>query len=128
MTKPTDIRAAAEGRKPDPAEPDTGTRMIVMGSTALTEGFTLIGFETWPDATPETLDELLDSLLSQHCGAFVVMDQALAKSDSALLETVREEGGRVVVIEVPPLCNPGGFHLALDDQVSALTGGRSLDD
>ena len=39
------------------------TRLIAMGSAVLMEGFSLIGLETFPDATAEDLERLLAGLV-----------------------------------------------------------------
>lgn len=103
---------------------DGDARLVFLGERALAEGFALIGFDTWPDADPTTLDRVLDELRRARCGALVVIDQQLAHSGSRLLAQVHAEGRDVVVIEVPSLASPQGFHLAIDDQVQALLGAR----
>jgi vacuolar-type H+-ATPase subunit F/Vma7 len=103
-------------------------RLLFLGEQALAEGFALIGFETWPDASVAQLDEVLGSLRHESQGAFVVIDQQLAASDSELLPLIAAEGRHVVVIEVPTLADPQGFRLDIDDQVQALLGGQHSGD
>lgn len=98
------------------------TRMLFMGSAALTAGFQLIGFETWPDATTEQLDGVLRSLIEERQNAFVILDRDLARRGSPLLERVRTEGGRIVVTEIPPLNDPDEFTGVIDSRVKTLLG------
>ncbi len=98
------------------------TRMIFLGREALTEGFRLIGFETWPDASPAVLETLLRELLDDRQSAFIVLDEKLARSESRLLERVRTDGGRIVVTEVPALHAPDDFHSELEDRVHKMFG------
>jgi vacuolar-type H+-ATPase subunit F/Vma7 len=106
----------------------TATRMLFLGERALAEGFALIGFETWPDATVAELDRLLEELRQARTRAFVVVDQRLAQGGSRLLPLVYDEGGRIMVSEVPPLAHPEAFRLDIDAQVEALLGGQRLED
>jgi len=105
-----------------------GARLLFLGEQALAQGFALIGFETWPDASVAQLDEVLNSLRHEPRGAFVVIDQQLAAADSQLLPRIAAEGRHVVVIEVPSLADPQGFHLDIDDQVQALLGEQRVED
>ncbi|MCW8907390.1 MAG: ATPase [Sedimenticola sp.] len=108
---------------PTPLQEETPTRMLFMGEAALTEGFRLIGFETWADATRQELDELLQGLLKKRQKAFIVLGQALAGCDSALLQQVRAEGGRIIVTQVPSLADPDNFQCEIDDRLQILLGG-----
>ena len=45
--------------------PGGDTRMLFLGDAALTDGFRLIGFETWADPNIEQLDQLLGELLDE---------------------------------------------------------------
>ena len=57
--------------------PVPGTRLIAMGSAALTEGFSLIGFETWPEANEEDLDaELASQLVASEINGLISAIQA----------------------------------------------------
>ena len=98
------------------------TRMLFMGSAALTDGFQLIGFETWPDATPDQLNQVLESLIEGRQSAFVIIDHDLAAQESRMLERVRREGGRIVVTEIPPLNDPETFPGLIEGRVQALLG------
>lgn len=102
-------------------------RLLFLGERALAQGFALIGFETWPDATVAQLDEVLEELRNERRGALVVIDQQLAAADSRLLPFIEEEGRHVAVIEVPALADPQGFHLDIDDELQTLLGGAQLE-
>ena len=104
------------------------TRMIALGSEALTTGFSLIGFETVPDATPEQLETLLRELVRGNQTALLIIESDLARSEGKWLKRVREEGGRIVVAEVPPLQAPGSFRPRVEDLVKAILGASALDE
>jgi len=104
------------------------TRLLCMGEAALTEGFRLIGFETFPDASEQALDRVLTELLRSRERAFIVLDASLAQCCSLRLRQVRSEGGRILVTEVPRLHEPERFRGTIDDQLRRLLGGAELDE
>jgi vacuolar-type H+-ATPase subunit F/Vma7 len=100
------------------------TRMIFMGEAALTDGFKLIGFETWADPTQETLDQQLANLLRQREKAFIILGHKLASCDSLLLKRIRAEGGYIVITQIPSLSEPDNFQCEIDDRLQQLLGGE----
>ncbi|MVF23049.1 hypothetical protein EVC37_15705 [Methylocaldum sp. BRCS4] len=104
------------------------TRLIALGSTALLEGFALIGFETHADATPDILEAVLKDLVRTQEKALIVLEQALARSGTALLTQVRAEGGRIVVVEIPSLQAPEDHQAAVDDLVRRVLGPSVLEE
>ena len=106
----------------------TPTRMIALGSAALTTGFSLIGFETVPDATHEQLEALLRELVRENQKAMVVIECDLARSEGKWLKHVRNEGGRIVITEVPQLHAPGEFRPRVEDLVESILGPSALEE
>ena len=102
------------------------TRMVFMGDAALTDGFRLIGFETWADPTVEQMERIMTELVQQKSSAFVILNNHLAESGSEVLQRVRAEGGRIIVTAIPPLNEPDNFHREIDDQVQSLLGAENL--
>lgn len=103
------------------------TRLIAMGGAALMEGFDLIGFETWPDAGTDDVERVLAELLRHRRQAVVFLEPALARSDGPLLRKVRNEGGRIVVTEVPRLHAPGDYHPEVEGLVASILGASALE-
>ena len=104
------------------------TRMIFIGSLALSDGFRLIGFETLTDPQVDQLDQLISELLEQRANAFLVIEQSVSGLGSKMLEQVRREGGRIVLSEVPSLRDPSCLHCDLDRQIAKLMGAGSLEE
>ncbi len=104
----------------------TPTRMIALGSAALTGGFDLIGFETIADASAQSLEQLLAELFTTRQKALVVVEVELARSNGFWLRRVRNEGGRIVVVEVPPLEAPADYRPPVEDLVESLLGRSAL--
>jgi vacuolar-type H+-ATPase subunit F/Vma7 len=109
------------------SESRQSARLIFMGQAALTEGFRLIGFETFPDASAEQLDTVLGELQQSRAPAFLVLDASLSECCSLRLHQVRAEGGRILVTEVPRLREPEEFRNVIDHQIRLLLGGADLD-
>lgn len=105
----------------------TPTRMIALGSAALTEGFSMIGVETVPDATVEALETLLSELVRHQQKALVFLEHHLARSGGPWLRRVRAEGGRIVVAEIPPLHAPEDYHPQVEDVVRSILGAQALE-
>jgi vacuolar-type H+-ATPase subunit F/Vma7 len=99
------------------------TRMIFIGSAALTDGFRLIGFETLVSPGLAEIDSLIVGLLERRENAFLVVEQREEYGSSRMLQQVRSEGGRIVLSEVPSLHDPSCFHCELDKQIERLMGG-----
>jgi len=108
-------------------EPDRPARLIALGSAALTEGFGLIGFETYPDPKPEVLEDLLQDLLRDQQAALVVIEQGLAQSPGRHLTQALREGARVVITEIPALQQPPGYCSRVDRLVDSLLGPSALE-
>ncbi|MCP4041548.1 MAG: hypothetical protein GY731_06250 [Gammaproteobacteria bacterium] len=103
-------------------------RMIAMGSRDLMDGFSLLGFDTYGDATPEQVEELLSSLLRGKEKALVFLEHELAHCNSPSLEHARREGGRIVLTEVPPLHSPDEYHPPVEELITRLLGPSALEE
>ncbi len=107
------------------SETQQQTRLIFMGSTSLANGFRLIGFETRPDPDLQEIEQLFSELLSERQHASIVIDHSLEKLDSKLIRQIRNEGGRIVLSEVPSLDDPNCYQCSIDPQLAMLIGDDS---
>jgi vacuolar-type H+-ATPase subunit F/Vma7 len=98
------------------------TRQLFFGDANLATGFRLAGFEIFPDARIEQLEQMLEELQLNRAPAFVVIDERLAESDSHRLEEVRREGGRILLTQVPPLTHPEQMKSSVDNHIQQLLG------
>jgi len=101
--------------------------MLVFGNAALVQGFALIGFEAHPDATPEQLEQALAQLHRSNATALVLVEHALAGEGGDWYRRLRNEGGRIVITEVPPLHAPADYHPAVEDLVTEILGAQALE-
>lgn len=103
-----------------------GARLVVLGSAGLTEGFSLIGAEVYPDADSARVEEVLAQLVQDGSAALVLLESDLAHAGGAWLNRLRNEGGRIVVTELPPLSAPHDYAPAVDEVVRAVLGPEAL--
>jgi len=106
--------------------PSAGGRLVVLGSAGLAEGFSLIGAEVYPDADPARVEEVLAQLVKDGSAALVLLESGLAHAGGAWLNRLRNEGGRIVVTELPPLSAPHDYAPAVDEVVRAVLGPEAL--
>ena len=105
---------------------DNQTRLIFIGGPALTDGFRLVGFKTLTDPQISQIDELISTLLETRQNAFIVVEQSPEIMQSKMLQQVHNEGGRIVVSEVPSLQDPACFHCELDKEIEKLMGSSQI--
>ncbi len=104
----------------------SNARLVVIGSAGLTEGFSLIGAEVHADADPAKVEEVLGQLVKSGDEALVLLETHLAHAGGHWLDRLRNEGGRIVVTELPPLAAPYDYSPAVDDVVRAVLGPEAL--
>ncbi len=102
-------------------------RMIALGSAALMEGFALIGFEVHVDPAPEEIDRLMRDLLRTQQSALVVIEQRLAARPGRHLLRAQNEGGRIVITEIPELRQPENYHSRVETLVQQALGASALE-
>lgn len=103
-----------------------GTRMVFLGADSLADGFRLIGFETHPNPSADDVDQVFRSLRKSRDKAFVVVDEAVMRSGAGNLARVRREGGRIVVVAVPPLAGPVQLESEVADRLQTMFGSSNL--
>lgn len=106
----------------------SATRMIALGAAPLMEGFALIGFETYANASPEQLEHLLEELIRTDTRALVFLEEDLARSPGPWLNRVRNEGGNIVVTELPALHQAQEYHPQVEDLMLSILGANALDE
>ncbi len=102
-------------------------RMIALGSAALMEGFALIGFETHVDPAPEEIERLMHDLLRTQQAALVVIEQNLARNPGRHMVRAQNEGGRIVITEIPALTLPENYHSRVETLVQQVLGTAAIE-
>lgn len=112
---------------PYPAETvSPGARLVVIGSAGLTDGFSLIGAEVHRDADAAQVEKVLEQLIKDGSPALVLLESALSREGGPWLDRLRNEGGRIVVTELPALSAPHDYAPAVDEVVLAVLGPEAL--
>lgn len=102
-------------------------RMIALGSSALMEGFALIGFETYADPAPEAIESLLQELMRNQQAALVVIEQSLTRNPGRHLMHAQNEGGRIVITEIPGIGMSDTYHSRVESLVQNILGPAALE-
>jgi vacuolar-type H+-ATPase subunit F/Vma7 len=101
--------------------------MIALGSSALMEGFALIGFETYADPAPEAIESLLQELMRNQQAALVVIEQSLTRNPGRHLMHAQNEGGRIVITEIPGIGMSDTYHSRVESLVQNILGPAALE-
>ena len=86
----------------------------------------LIGAEVHPDADAAQVEAVLAQLARDGAQALVLVEAHLAHGGGHWLNRLRNEGGRVVITELPPLPAPHDYAPAVDAVVHAVLGPEAL--
>lgn len=108
------------------AEHGLRTRMLFLGDDSLADGFRLIGFEAYPNPEPDLVDQVFRDLIRTQSKAFAIVDDRLMAADIPALAQVRREGGRIVVVAVPPLKEPPVLASEVAARLQALFGTSTM--
>jgi vacuolar-type H+-ATPase subunit F/Vma7 len=92
----------------------------------LTEGFSLIGAEVYPQADQAKVEQVLEALVREGAEALVLLETTLAHGEGHWLNRLRNEGGRILVTELPPLSAPQDYTPAVDAVVRSVLGAEAL--
>ena len=106
--------------------PHGSARLLVLGSAGLAGGFSLIGAEVHADVDSAAVETVLEQLVKSGDEALVLLETHLAHSGGYWLNRLRNEGGRIVITELPPLPAPQDYAPAVDEVVRAVLGPEAL--
>jgi len=96
--------------------------MIAMGSLALVRGFRLIGFETMADPDTKDVRQLIEQLQLNQQRAFLVVEQYLADKTRQILKPVQQEGGDILMVELPSIHEPDKLNSQLTEKIRQKLG------
>jgi len=106
--------------------PAGSARLVVLGSAGLADGFRLIGAEVHVDADAARVEAVLEQLATSGDAALVLLETHLSHGGGPWLNRLRNEGGRIVITELPPLPTPQDYAPAVDEVVRAVLGPEAL--
>jgi len=102
-------------------------RIIAIGNRALMDGFAIIGVETYVDADRLEIEKLLNELVSKRQRALIYLQQDLELCKIPAFQKLRNEGGDILVCEIPALHEPANRHTTLDSMITRVMGASVLD-
>jgi len=103
------------------------TRLLFLGRHSLADGFRLIGFEIVADPDAAQVNRALRDLHRARESAFVIIDDEIMEWDVPMLAQLRREGGRIIVISLPPLDTfPPKLTSDVAERLQKLFGAGSL--
>lgn len=91
------------------------------------DGFALLGFETIVDPGAKGLEKLLAGIVASKQRTLIYLQQDLLDHDIALLDEIRNEGGSILISEIPPLHEPLNRHASIEDLISRTLGPSALE-
>jgi vacuolar-type H+-ATPase subunit F/Vma7 len=103
-------------------------RVIALGGAALMQGFSLLGAETFKDATKDDVEQVLAELVRSQDQALVFVENTLVTASGHYLDRVRREGGRIIVSEIPPLDAPADYRPPVEALVVRVVGASALEE
>ncbi|MCF7985081.1 MAG: V-type ATP synthase subunit F [Thiohalocapsa sp.] len=102
--------------------PDRRARMLFLGEDSLADGFRLIGFEIHSSPDRDDVERIVRELQREREHALIIIDDAMMQAQIPALEQVRAEGGRIVVISVPPLAGPTRLGSNVAERLASMFG------
>lgn len=102
-------------------------RLIFMGSDALADGFALLGFEVFANATHEQVESILGDLLKHREKALVFLEDWLTEQQGPAFLRARSEAAGIIITEIPPLHAPDTYHPLVEDLVTRVLGASVLE-
>lgn len=97
-------------------------RLLAIGNQALMDGFALLGIETHADISISEIDKILTGLLRKKERALVYLQQNLAQADLPVLHRLRNEGGRILISEIPDIRSANNYNAPVDRLISRVLG------
>ena len=101
------------------AQDNNTTRMIALGSLALVRGFRLIGFEGFSHPDHQQVRQLIRQLTTEQQRAFLVVEQYLADELRDVFTPLQQEGGEIVMMELPSIHEPENLNSFLSSKIEA---------
>jgi len=103
-------------------------KLLFMGSQALAEGFNLLGFETFPAATQDTVEQQLSQLLKEQQPAIVFLENYLVQQPGPAFLRARSQAAGIIITELPPLNAPTTYHPSVEELITRVLGPSILDE
>jgi vacuolar-type H+-ATPase subunit F/Vma7 len=102
-------------------------KLIFIGSNALAEGFALLGFQIFANATTDTVEQILSELLKNKEKALVFVENYLTQQPGSSFLRARSEAAGIIITEIPPLNAPETYRPSVEQLVARVLGPSVLE-
>ena len=102
-------------------------KIIAFGSSALMDGFALLGIETYPDVSNDTIEQVLGELSRNRERALVYLQQDLMQADIPIVSQLRGQGGNILICEIPGLHNVDDYRPQVETLIGRVLGTSTLE-
>lgn len=97
-------------------------RLMAIGQRSLMDGFALLGMETHCDASAEEVESILSALSHKKEKAMIYLQRDPAYDNLPIIQQLRNEGGNILISEIPDILSAHQFHAPVDDLITRVLG------
>ncbi len=102
-------------------------KILAMGNSALMDGFSLLGIQTYADESTDTINDVLSDLKRNQQRALVFMQHDLINKDIPMVKTLRQSGGSILICEIPNLQEADDYQPAVEKLIGRVLGASVLE-
>lgn len=102
-------------------------KMIAVGSSALMDGFALLGIKTYVDETVEAIDTMLQELVRSQQTALVFIQLDSLHASIPMVQQLRNQGGRILICEIPGLQAVNDYQPEVEKLVRRVMGSAVME-
>jgi vacuolar-type H+-ATPase subunit F/Vma7 len=103
-------------------------RQLAIGNSVLMDGFALLGMETYADLDITEVEKILTQLLRNKESAIIFLQQNLFQADLPLLEQIRNEGGHILISEIPDILSANKYQAPVDHLIARVLGNSAVEE
>jgi vacuolar-type H+-ATPase subunit F/Vma7 len=103
-------------------------RQLAIGNSVLMDGFALLGMETYADLDITEIEKILTQLLRNKESALIFLQQNLLQADLPLLEQIRNEGGHILISEIPDILSANKYQAPVDHLIARVLGNSAVEE
>ena len=97
-------------------------RLIAIGHRSLMDGFGLLGMEVFTDPSSEEVENLLSNISRAKEKAMIFLQQGLVSEDMPILQHLRNEGGEILISEIPDIMAVDEYEAPVDHLIKRVLG------
>ncbi|MBC8212203.1 MAG: hypothetical protein H8E21_14165 [Gammaproteobacteria bacterium] len=101
-------------------------KILAMGSSALMDGFALLGIKTYADESVEVINNVLAELKRNHERALIFMQQDLIHAQIPMVRQLQNYGGSILICEIPDLHQVDQYQPAVEKLIEKVLGASTL--